>query len=325
MDNLKNKGIASHSSPSKHEQIAVSADALFAKSRLYAHRALSAKDIGDNELYQMWSALALELLAKASLAKIHPCLVVDAVNPNSLLEACGFNTNTAVRTVDANVVFARIKHTVPNFGTPNAEACKRISARRNAELHSGQAAFSGMQLDVWEGEFWSASQLILRSMGLELEAWVGIESKIPIALLKHLREIRVQATRQAISDIKETFSKSHSKKEQEALQTASKSFINYPHLEHFRYGLAHHWRVDCPACNCQGFLGGDLTDEEVIDQDHSEGYERVNQYFSPMEFYCPTCQLHLEGEDALNEAELLDEYELEVEREIEYEPDYGND
>lgn len=315
----------SKSAPSKHESVALSADALFAKSRVFAHRALEAKDGEDHDVFQMWAALALELLAKASLAKIHPCLVVDSVNPNSLLEACGFNTNTVVKTVDANVVFARLKHTVPNFGTPNAEACRRISARRNAELHSGQAAFSGMALEAWEGEFWSAAQLILISMALDLEDWVGAESLVPLELLKHLRDIKAQAARQRIADAKATFVKDHTKKALEALQTATRSFNSISYLGNFRYYLDHHWQQICPACGCTGFLGGDRGDEEVIDQDFSSGYETVNQYFSPMEFYCPTCHLHLEGEEALIVADLAEDYSEEIEREMEYEPDYGND
>ncbi|AZF48727.1 MULTISPECIES: hypothetical protein [unclassified Pseudomonas] len=325
MSDMEKMDKHSKSTPGKHEPVTLSAGALFAKSRVFAHRALKAKDGADNDVFQMWAALALELLAKASLAKIHPSLVVDAVNPNSLLEACGFNTNTVVRTVDANVVFARLKHTVPNFGTPNAEACKRISARRNAELHSGHAAFSGMPLDAWEGEFWSAAQLILISMGLDLEAWVGAESQIPLELLRHFRDIKAQAARHRIADAKATFVKDHTKKDQEALQIAARSFNSVSYLENFRYSLDHHWEQTCPACTCTGFLGGDRADEEVIDQDFGSGYETVNEFYSPMEFYCPTCQLHLEGEDALDEAGLSDEYSEESEREMEYEPEYGND
>ncbi|CAI8824899.1 HNH endonuclease [Pseudomonas sp. IT-232MI5] len=325
MNDMGKMGKPSISTPNKHEPVALSADALFAKSRVFAQRALEAKDSADHEVFQMWAALALELLAKASLAKIHPSLVVEAVNPNSLLEACGFNTNTVVRTVDANVVFARLKHTVPNFGTPNAEACKRISARRNAELHSGQAAFSGMPLEAWEGEFWSAAQLILISMALDLEAWVGSESRAPMELLRHLRDINTQATRQRISDTKMTFLKDHTKKEIEQLQIASRNFNSIYYLDSFRYALDHHWEETCPACTCTGFLGGDREDEEVIERDYGSGYETVNEYYAPMEFYCPTCQLHLEGEDALQEANLAEDYTHESEREMEYEPEYGND
>lgn len=172
---------------------AISAEALLGKSRVYASRALQAKGSKDSEVYQIWAALALELLGKAQLAGIHPCLVVETENTNSLLEACGVETDTKVKTISAHVVFARLKHTVEKFGTPHAEACKIISSRRNAELHSGQAAFAGMGDKDWEGQFWSTAQLILASMDLELEDWVGSDSKIPATLADDFHTIKVEA------------------------------------------------------------------------------------------------------------------------------------
>lgn len=194
-----------HGAAGRHLSVALSSEALYGKSQVYVQRALEAKDSKDQEVYQIWAALALELLAKASLAKIHPCLVVEVANPNSLLEACGIHTDTAVRTVDANIVFARLKHTVPNFGTPNAEACKKISARRNAELHSGQAAFASVPPEASEGEFWSAAQLILSAMGLTLDDWVGVASRTPMKLLRHLGMLKRKAARQRISDASQIF------------------------------------------------------------------------------------------------------------------------
>ncbi|HWK32608.1 MAG TPA: hypothetical protein VNR51_02870, partial [Hyphomicrobium sp.] len=57
--------------------IAISGDALHAKSKVYIGRALARKAHGDLEEYQLWSSLALELLGKAALARKHPSLVVD--------------------------------------------------------------------------------------------------------------------------------------------------------------------------------------------------------------------------------------------------------
>jgi hypothetical protein len=59
--------------PHKEVPPAISAEALLGKSQLYASRALQAKASKDSEVYQIWAALALELLGKAQLAGIHPC------------------------------------------------------------------------------------------------------------------------------------------------------------------------------------------------------------------------------------------------------------
>ncbi|MDU9026242.1 hypothetical protein [Pseudomonas corrugata] len=315
--------------PHKEVPPAISAEALLGKSKLYASRALRAKASKDSEVYQIWAALALELLGKAQLARIHPCLVVETENTNSLLEACGIETDTKVKTISAHVVFARLKHTVGKFGTPHAEACKVISSRRNAELHSGQAAFTGMVDKDWEGQFWSTAQLILASMALELEDWVGSDSKIPATLAQDFRTIKVEAAKQRIANARATFlspeGKKLGKKELEALRQHSKTFQWYSYHGTFRYPLDNHWDVPCPACECKGFIGGDRVHEEVIDQDFESGYETVERYFTPVEFYCPSCDLRLDGVEEMEAAEFEEEYTDQDEREIEYEPDYGND
>lgn len=315
-----------------HKQVppAISAEALLGKSRLYASRALQAKASKDSEVYQIWAALALELLGKAQLAGIHPCLVVETDNTNSLLESCGIETDSKVKTISAHVVFARLKHTVEKFGTPHAKACENISSRRNIELHSGQAAFAGMVDKDWEGQFWSTAQLILTSMGLELEDWVGSDSKIPATLARDFRTIKIEAAKHRIANARADFlspgDKKRSKKELEALREQSKAFYWYTYRESFRYSLLDsYWDIPCPACECKGFLGGDKVHEEVIDQDHESGYETVERYFTPAEFYCPSCDLRLDGAEEMEAAEFEEEYTDQDEREIEYEPDYGND
>lgn len=317
---------------------AISAEALLGKSRLYASRALHAKASKESEVYQIWAALALELLGKAQLAAIHPSLVVETDNPNSLLEACGIETDTKVKTIGAHVVFARLKHTVAKFGTPHAKSCELISSRRNTELHSGHAAFTGVADSDWEGEFWATSELILASMGMELEDWVGSESKIPAALAKDFHTIKVQAAKQSIANARAIFEKpdevsgssqqkpkKRSPKDIKALREQSQGFRWWTYRDFFRYLLDSHWDVLCPACESKAFLGGDRIHEEVIEQDHENGYETVERYSTPVEFYCPTCDLHLEGAEAMRAAGFDEEYVEQDEREIEYEPDYGND
>ena len=120
--------------------IALSHESLLVKSQLMAKRSVEAKHKDQETDCQLWAAGALELLAKAQLSGIHPSLVVEAENTNSLLEACGIPTSTKVRTINASVAYTRLNHTVPHFSTPVMESCKKLADRRNAELHSGEAA-----------------------------------------------------------------------------------------------------------------------------------------------------------------------------------------
>jgi hypothetical protein len=311
---------------------ALSSEALFSKSKIQIDRGLSAKNDGNDEEFQLWGALALEVLAKASLSKIHPSLVVEPENINSLLEASGIRAGTAVRTIGAQAVYARLKHTVPNFRTPIFEECKKLAERRNSELHSGEAAFASFPPNYWEPNFWHAAELILSSMGMELEDWLGVNAEAPKSLLASVRDAKRQAAVERIKDYATTFrtradGKKRGAAEQKRLREKSDNLDPNAFDDKFRYMLNQFWLGDCPACHSQGAVGGDRIFEELADdQDAADaGYEIVEIAYAPIEFYCPTCGLSLTGDEALGAGSLLEEYIEFDEREIEYEPDYGND
>jgi hypothetical protein len=200
MSSSANKGFFRISRKSKQfpPPTALSHDALLAKSKLFAKRSIEAKQVGQDTDYQLWAAAALELLAKAQLAGFHPSLVVEAENTNSLLEANGISTGTAVRTIGAAVAYTRLKHTVPHFSTPVFEECKKLAERRNAELHSGDAACAAMPYEAWEGDFWNAADLILSSMDLDLQEWLGADARTPKAMLKAYRQAEANAAKQRV-------------------------------------------------------------------------------------------------------------------------------
>ena len=50
-------------------------DALFTKSIVFIKRALAHRDDSRPDEFQLWAALALELLGKSALAAIHPALI----------------------------------------------------------------------------------------------------------------------------------------------------------------------------------------------------------------------------------------------------------
>lgn len=327
---------AKHYAAKAHQiPVALLAESLIQKSKAYAKRALAGKQSKNDDDYQLYAALALELLAKSSLAKLHPSLVVKTDNLNSLLEANGIPTGTAVRTIDASDAYARLRHTVPSYTTPDMEACRKLADRRNAELHSGEAAFAAFPPNLWEGEFWHAAELILKSMRLTLEDWLGADARAPKELLAALRKAKAAAVQQRIGRAKIAFDefKSDGKKKRSAKQIKqiledSTKLNPHEHRDLFVYRGIHLWLDICPACRAHGIVGGEKAHEESAeDQSNSEpGYEIVEVSYYPLEFHCPTCGLALEGNEEVIMAGIADDahYELE-EREIQYEPDYGND
>lgn len=309
--------------------ITLSYEALLSKSKLMAKRSVESKQDGHETDCQLWAAGALELLAKAQLSSIHPTLIVEAENTNSLLEANGISTGTVVRTVGAAVAYARLKHTVPHFSTPVFEESKKLAERRNAELHSGDAACAAMPYEVWEGDFWNAADLILKSMNMDLQEWLGADAKAPKALLKAHRHAEANAARQRVknhaSEFKKT-AKGKLGKEKFSLLVAETQKLPID-AKNFHYLYVNFWHHECPACKTYGVAAGDESWEDLAeDQSTADyGYQIIERGYTPSEFHCPTCELSLVGDIAVNAAGIDDQYVETDEKEIRYEPDYGND
>lgn len=311
---------------------ALSIDALYGKAALYARRSLQAKDKGEEDAYQLWATLSLELLGKFALARIHPSLVVDAKNPNSALEACGISTATVVKTIDANEVFLRLKHVVPGFNSLAYDACKLLADRRNAELHSGHAAYVGIELEEWEGKLWHAMRLILQATGKDLDDLIGDAAAKKEQLLDHLSHLKRESASQKVAHSREAFKmdsegKRRTQKAIDSLREESKTTHWWQHARHLNAHFERNWDRICPACGCRGILGGEKDYEELTDNQEEmlPGYEEVETTYTPVAFLCPYCDLRLDGTDELSVAGMDDEVTEVEEREISYEPDYGND
>nr|WP_315234002.1 hypothetical protein [uncultured Albidiferax sp.] len=318
--------------PTRMVPPALSDDALYGKATLYARRSLEAKEVGEYDAYQLWATLSLELLGKFALARVHPSLVVDAKSPNSMLEACGISTATAVRTIDANEVFARLKHVVSGFNSLAYSACKDLADRRNAELHSGHASYIGIDLAEWEGKLWHAVRLILQSSGKDLEDFIGSAAVEKKELIAHLAHLKHQSALQKIEHARDSFGKDTEGKKRapknlEEQRSRSKDRPLWHLYQKMRGRYDNYWSRECPACECTAVLGGEKDFEELTDdqEEITPGWEEVETTYSPVELFCDQCGLQLVGTDELLAADLSEEIVEVDEREISYEPDYGND
>src|SRR5947199_1917795 len=109
---------------------ALERDALYAKSQVYIGRGLRAQSDNETEEYQLWASLALELLGKAALAKIHPVLVADPTHYQSLFAACGRQLSLDIKTITAKTLFERLGHIQKGFDSRRKLFCEQMSLRR---------------------------------------------------------------------------------------------------------------------------------------------------------------------------------------------------
>lgn len=304
---------------------AISEEALLGKSRAYIAKALRRKGEGDLEEYQLWASLALELLGKSALAHRHPCLVVDPTHSPSLFVAAGVSATTDVKTITAKTLFERLRQLIPAFDENVRENCQAISERRNAELHSGDVPFKTMKVEAWEARYWYACDIILASMDRNLDDWIGEgEAKekhqllaIAAEKLKAAVAVKIEAAKVKIAGM--------SKKTSKLLieEAEARSAAHYSDL--FKWSNDKSWEAECIVCTAKGFLAGDRMSEEVLEEHYDEGpWEMVEITYSADEFACPVCDLHLTGQAEVLAAGFELDYAETDERQIEYEPEYGN-
>jgi hypothetical protein len=153
--------------------------ALTAESARCRPRALVAKAAGSMGEYQLWASLALELVGKAALALIHPCLVAHPNSKVSLFAAAGMSISPDIKTIAATTLFDRLTHVSKRFDENTKKFCTHMSEKRNAELHSGEAPFDGVVAASWEGRYWHTAEIILEVGDGSIEALRGSACCIP--------------------------------------------------------------------------------------------------------------------------------------------------
>lgn len=305
--------------------------ALYAKSQVYVRRGLRAQTSGEMEECQLWLSLALELLGKSALAKVHPALVADPTHFQSLFSACGRQISTDIKTISAKTLFDRLGHIDRSFDSRHQKFCEQIALHRNAELHSGESPFSGISLQVWEREYWGAIEAVLIMQGEDLDSWLGVQdSKVPKEIIEHASRANELAVQHRISRCKQDFEEKNkdSKARAKMIENgSSRSLSDY--VKVFNVAIEEWEKHECPSCGTHGFLAGQLWEEDLVDMaanDREDGLiEYTDETYSAEEYVCPTCSLHLFGRREIEAAHLPSEFVIRVARERDFEPEYGND
>ena len=201
-----------------------------------------------------------------------------------------------------------------------------MSLKRNAELHSGEAAFEAAIPASWEGRFWHTADIVLEITEQRIEHWLGADhAKAPKELLAEYAHALAEAAKVKVDTARDAFGKFSKKERQSRLARADQLTI-WEMRRSFRvveYGI---WPAICPACGSRSFLAGLKYAELVSDQDDGDSEEEmVDIMLGAQEFHCPSCGLHLDSREEI-EAVGLDTDHTETEtRQREYEPEYGNE
>lgn len=276
-----------------------SVEALLDKSQRYASTML--EQDRDSWQFGFWSALALEMLSRATLANISPTLLAEGKDWNNTYYALGHQPSVPKFTPkSAGIVdlLKRIKSIFPEFTQEMLNFSVLHLERRNTEVHGGGLPFDGLRESQWLAEFYSSSKVLLATLGKDLEFLLGEdESRTANTLIAGLKDKAAQSVKTIIDAHRTIWI---AKPTEEKNHLAAQSML----LATRQYGH----RVKCPSCETVALLHGSSIGAPKIDLQGQIVIEKKPML--PSAFECFACGLKVTGYSQLNACGLGDSFTL---------------
>lgn len=273
-------------------------EALHLKAERYVQH-MSALDSDDWE-YALWSSLSLEFLARAALANVSPALLAETDKSwSSLYHALGFiptEEKFAPKSIAISEVFRRLTAILPDFTKEHESFGILHTGRRNSELHSGELAFDGIKGSVWQPRFYQTCKVLLASMGMTLEDFVGKdEAKVAKKLIAAAADDSAKAVKGEVDAHKKVWL---AKEEKERKTLGAQAAV-------WATRQAGH-RIDCPACASRALVVGEPVSAPI--RRLNEGEITETQEYLPNHFECIACGLKIAGLSRLTVVSLGERY-----------------
>jgi hypothetical protein len=274
-----------------------SPEALLAKAQLYAQEMLTHGQ--DDWRFGFWSALALELLARAALGQVSPTLLAEPREWENHVYALGLNPKKSrfvPKSRDMNVLASILQEVVHNFDKTHADFVVAHMAKRNEELHSSTSPFANVASSTWLPTYYESCEKLLTSLGSSLKTFFGEEqARSATTMIAAAKDKSAKSVVKAIKTHTLAWNvKSKQDRDKAAAQAAVWATRHDGH------------RVTCPSCGSTAIVVGapisapskSLKDEQIVEvQDHL-----------PSLFECIACSLKIAGLPQLHAAGLGNAY-----------------
>ncbi|HSZ34653.1 MAG TPA: hypothetical protein VK772_15160 [Puia sp.] len=281
-------------------------DSLYKKARIYIERALMADR--NSSLFPLWSSLSLELLGRATLAKIHPVLIADPQSGSFILHAFGFSKSKEIpKTIGAKTVFLRLQIICPDFTEENEQFCQAFINMRNEELHTGTPVFEGYSTNAWLTSYYASIKSLLNHQGKSLSEFLGsVEATIAEQMIAERKEELVGKVNQLIKKHRDEFDALNTEtkgKRKEANELLLRNFITKEKL------YERHKIINCPSCTSTSLIIGTFISKS--EPKVHEDLVIVRNNILPVELKCFCCHLNLIGNGELSVVDLGGQFALE--------------
>lgn len=151
-------------------------DGLIGKARVYFDRAASVNDAED-DAFAIWLLLGLEFLLRAPLARVNPILLADP-NGDAILHAAGFPggpDGKDPKSIQVTTVISRLRRIIEQFTSDRENDATFLTALRNRELHTSEAALVTIDASLWLPRFTRVADVICAHLGFDATNVVGEE------------------------------------------------------------------------------------------------------------------------------------------------------
>lgn len=295
-------------------------DALWVKAKLFINRVMDREPDRMFEERALWASFALELLGKAALARINPCLIaLPTDDGKSLMVAAGASRDeTKLKTIPAKAVFARCSVAFPPFNRHKAD---QIAANRNEYVHGPESGFYRIPENEWWPTFWAQVDILVTALDRTLEDLVGDDRVTLVEAQLNKNKDNVKTRVEAL--IKRALQRLQLIHEGSISQRVAAEIFGAKtiYLQEFD-GFA-----DCPACKDQANVSGDhIEDIDTVMIDEEDGYGYGTEYLTVQvdNLACGHCGLVLEGPEYVEASDAETSFEVERDYEPEWE-EYNNE
>jgi hypothetical protein len=249
----------------------------------------------------LWASLALELLAKAALARVSPLLIaIPQEDGANLLIAAGVMSGDArFRSIPVHTLFGRCHKAFKPFSEREA---MQIAQARNEYLHGAGTGFTGIPEEAWWARFWAQAAILVDHLDHDLDGLVGHDR---VTAVEHYLSLNTKNLEHRLESLLE-----HARQ-----RLALRGSPNPPAWVlrelsgsgDLTASLAHKTEATCPACSAEGLLEGaevsnyDFQVEQVGEDDYEQWVDLTvdSDYFS-----CSNCRLVLNGYELIEHAGL---------------------
>ena len=140
-------------------------DTLVAKAKLFFGYAFECQR--EDTRFGLFSAMGLELLARAALAKISPTLLAEPdADHKHLLHALGIGESRVnKKSIATSRAISLCQQLIPEFTSDDFKSAQALINRRNDELHTGASAFSEYTTQKWISGFYRCCKILSGSLG----------------------------------------------------------------------------------------------------------------------------------------------------------------